>query len=126
MNFEEALVYELETIPGLNDKVFPLYASEGEEPPFVIYISSEGEPAQTLEGFSKSILIQCEIHIVGNSYSEMKSITRQIVAILQSFFGRTIGIDGAFIKSISYEQPEEVIEREVNLYRSSFDIKVRI
>ena len=43
MDFEQALTYELQAITGLSGKVFPQKAEENTKPPFVVYISSEGE-----------------------------------------------------------------------------------
>jgi len=48
MDFEQALVHELSSITALNGKVFPLSAKEGTNPPFVLYVSSEGKKIQTL------------------------------------------------------------------------------
>lgn len=126
LNFEEALVYELQAIPELTGKVFPLTAREGIAPPFVIYVSSEGEQTRTLNGYVDDKEITCEIHVVGDNYSEMKHVTKEVLAKLQTFYGRQIGIDGDFIKSFSYIDPIEEHDEDFGYERSSFDIKVRI
>jgi hypothetical protein len=125
MNFEEALVVELSSISGLINKVFPLSAPEGVNPPFVVYVSSEGVQDKTLEGYLDSKEIVCELHIVHSSYGNLKPLTKQVLAKLQSFCGRNIGVNGPFIKNFTYDTPAEIFEREVNLYRSSFDITVK-
>lgn len=126
MDFEQSLVYELSSIVGLDNRIFPLSAKEGIEPPFVIYVSSEGEETQTLEGFTGSVGITCEIHVITNSYGELKNYTRQVLDKLKSFWGRQIGENGVFIKSFSFDAPVETIDEEFNFRRSSFDIRVRI
>lgn len=125
MNFEEALVAELGSIIGLENKVFPIMATEGDKPPFVIYVSSEGSEDKTLDGYLNSKEIECEIHVIQTSYSKMKTLTKEVISKLKTFYGRNIGESGPFIKNLSYEKPTEVHEREVGFYRSSFDIKVR-
>jgi hypothetical protein len=42
MNFEEALRNELNSIPQIANKIFPLAATEGVKTPYLVYISSEG------------------------------------------------------------------------------------
>ncbi|MEH7503287.1 DUF3168 domain-containing protein [Neobacillus drentensis] len=126
MNFEEALKSELNSITGLEDKVFPVFAEEGIKPPFVIYVSSEGQQDKTLDGYLISKEIECEIHVIHSNYSKMKNLTKDALSKLQTFYGRAIGVDGPFIKSLSYDKPIEVHEKEVKLYRSSFDIRVRL
>lgn len=124
MNLEKALVFELKQISGLENRIFPLYAMEGIEPPFVIYVSSEGEETKTLEGYNRTVEAICEIHILGNTYSEMKAFARQVIDKVTSFYGRAIGQEGLFIPSVSYEQPAEVHEKERNYYRTSFDLRI--
>lgn len=126
MEFEQALFFELGAIPELSGKVFPLFAREGIEPPFVIYVSSEGEQTQTLNGYVDAKEIICELHVVGNNYEEMKRVTKAVIAKCKSFFGRNIGENGVFIKSFSYIDPQEDRDNDFGWDRSSFDIKVRI
>jgi hypothetical protein len=126
LNFEEALVEELSSLEGLNDRVFPLSASEGIDPPFVIYFSSEGDLDQDLSGVPLgSRNVTCEVHIVANSYGEMKDLVKAVISRLQSFFGRPIGTDGPLIRSFSMDSPLEAAEEEVGYSRCSFDIRVR-
>ena len=126
MNFEQALVVEFNTITELENKVFPLYATEGIKPPFLIYVSSEGEQVKTLDGFTLFTEIACELHVVAYSYSQMKDLARKVMAKVQNFLGREIGDSEVRIKSISYDQPEEVYEEEIKYYRSSFDVRFKI
>jgi hypothetical protein len=125
MNFEEALVVELSTIPDLINKIFPLMAPEGTKPPFIVYVSSEGIPDKTLQGYLSSKEVFCEIHVVHSNYGSVKNLSKQVLAKIQTFYGRAIGIDGPFIQNVTYDKPVEVYEKEVSLYRSSFDLTVK-
>lgn len=127
MNFEEALVIEFGSIEAITGKVFPLYTGEGVEPPFLVYISSEGSSEKSLTQFYDTRVISCEVHIVGNSYGEMKAIEREIIDIIKSFRNRVIGgIGGPFVHTVGYEQPSEMFEGDTQIYRASFDMRVRI
>jgi hypothetical protein len=126
MNFEEALVVEFDSISLITGKVFPLYTGEGIDPPFLVYVSSEGLYDRTLTEFFETRTIECEIHIVGNDYEELKAIEREVIAKIISFSNRVLGGTGPLIKSVGYDQPEEMYEGETNLYRASFDMRVRI
>lgn len=125
MNFEEALRYELMTIGGLEDKVFPLTATEGTQPPFVVFGSSNGKKIQTLTGFSAVGEVTAEIHLVVDAYAGLKAFQTEVISKLMTFQGRSIGIDGPFIKSFTYDEPEEAHDTELNFDRCSFDIRVR-
>jgi hypothetical protein len=127
MDFEEALVNEFVGIEGLADKVFPLFTGEGVHPPFLIYISSEGKRTQTLTDFLIDRLIEVEIHVVANNYSELKTIEKEVVDTIISFQDRTIGGEGGpYVLMVDYDQPTEMYEGDTQIYRASFDMRVRI
>jgi hypothetical protein len=126
MDFEEALVYELSNIAELDNKIFPLNATEGTEPPFLVYVSSEGEQLQSLNGYiDEARDVTCEIYIIAETYGQLKPLVKVVIAKLQSFYGRPIGIDGVTIKSFSYTQPIEAHQDELGYEICSFDIRVR-
>lgn len=125
MNFEEALMYELETITGLTDRVFPLSATEGTAPPFLVYGSSNGKKIQGLSGFSSLRELTAEIHLVTADYAQLKSLQTAVIDRCMTFQGRSIGVNGPFIKSFTYDEPEEAHDNELGYERASFDIRVR-
>lgn len=127
MDLEEALSLEFETIPQIQGKVFPLFTGEGIDPPFLIYIPSEGTPERTLNEFTGMKVVECQIHVVGGSYEEMKTILKEVMTKIISFRGRVIGASGGpFIHTLRYEQPEEMFEGETWIYRASFEMTIRI
>jgi hypothetical protein len=127
MNFEEALRAELGAITAITNKIYPLNATEGTVAPYIIYVSSEGVLDRGLDGFYATREIECEINVIHTTYSKLKSLTKDVIALLLTFQNRVIGgTGGVYCKSIWYEKPVELYENEVNLYRSVFDIKIRI
>ena len=73
MNFEEALTYELQAISGLSNKVFPQKAEENLSPPFLVYLSSDGEAIMTLSGPTDMTELTCGIHVWAESYEQLKA-----------------------------------------------------
>lgn len=126
MNFEEALVYELETISGLTNRVFPQTTKEGTEPPFVVYTSSEGEEIMTLDGGTGIYELTAEINVVGKNYDEMKVYTKAVLDKATSFYGRKIGVDGPNILSLSYGEPVESFDESMEYHRSSVELRVKL
>jgi len=112
-------------ITGLEERVFPLTATEGTEPPFIVFGSSNGKKIQTLTGFSAVGEVTAEIHLVTENYDTLKLMQTAVIAKLSTFQGRSIGIDGPFIKSFTYDEPEEAHDNELGYERASFDIRVR-
>jgi hypothetical protein len=125
MDFEQALVYELQAVTSFSGKVFPQRADENVKPPFIVYFSSEGEPIMALSGPTDMTELTCEIHVSAETYEQLKALTKLVLDRVKSFLQRTIGQDGLYIKSITHTEPTENIDNATNYHMSSFDIRVR-
>lgn len=126
MDFEQALCAELQAIPVFQNKVFPQFAEENTEPPFIVYISSDGEKIQTLDGYTDLNELSFEIHIISKTYEELKGLSKAVLDRIKSFFGRPIGgQEGLFIKSISHVEPIEDFQQDQNFHKSTFTARVR-
>lgn len=127
VDFEPALVQELKTITALENRIYPLTAPEATASggvPYLIYASSEGLRDKTLGGHLNSKEVRAELNIIAKKYSDMKAITKQVIALLITFEGRQIGTDGPFIEELTYQMPVEMYESEPGLYRCIIELSV--
>ncbi|CAH1230682.1 hypothetical protein PAECIP111891_06721 [Paenibacillus allorhizoplanae] len=126
MRFEEALATELQSIPALENGVFPLVVSEGKQAPYAAYMSNEGMKLKTLAGFIDRKNISAEINIVAKSYPDIKQLTTLVMDKLISFQSRVIGDEtGPLIQDVNFtEDPKEGFEFETELYRSTIPFQV--
>lgn len=124
MDFEAALTMELKTIPDIQNRVYPLNAPEKTISPFILYTSSEGKRTNTItDGFLVDRSVQGEINVVAPKYSSMKQVARQVIGQLVSMNQRVIGNGGPYINEMTYEEPIELFEHEVSLYRCVIGFK---
>jgi len=126
MNFEEALRNELSSIPQIANKIFPLAATEGVKTPYLVYISSEGVQEKYLDGYVGSKEVDCELHILNDSYAGLKDITRQVIEKVTTFQKRNIGgTGGIWIQDFTYERSTEQYIDQLFQYLCIVSIKVR-
>lgn len=124
MDFEAALTMELKNIPDVQNRVYPLNAPEKTTSPYIIYTSSEGRHTNTItDGYLSDRAVQGEINVVAPKYSVMKQVTRQVIDLLISMNQREIGNGGPLINEMIYEEPTELFEHEVSLYRCVIEFK---
>jgi len=127
-DFEQALRAEIvAAIPALGGRVYPLFAPEATKHngvPYLIYASSEGLRDKSLGGYLKSKEVRAELNIIAKSYSDMKAITKQVIALLIGFEGRQIGTDGPFIEEVTYQMPMEFYESQPDLRRCLVEFSV--
>jgi hypothetical protein len=136
MNFEEALQVELNSIPQIADKIFPLAATEGVKTPYLVYVSSEGVQEKYLDGYEGAKEVECELHILNDSYSGLKDITRQVIDKVKTFQQNVIGINGdtwdnvytggVWVQNITYERSVEQYIPELLQYLCILSLNIRI
>jgi hypothetical protein len=124
LTLEAALRTELSSISGLSGKIFPLRAPESSAAPYLVYVSSDGRQYRTLEGFVDSKEVSFDLHVLDREYSTLKALTAAILSLLRSFQGRVIGASGPFIQAVYYNDPTEVFEPEVGLYRCTITVNI--
>jgi Ca2+-dependent lipid-binding protein len=124
LRFEEALAFELEAIPSLSNKVYPLVVAIDKSAPYIAYVSNEGQKLKTLSGYIDNKSISSEVNIVGKTYADLKQLTTATMDKLCSFENRNIGDGTVFIQEVYFGEPVEAYESDADLYRSTIPFQV--
>lgn len=125
MDFEQALRTELITVPGLENKVYPVNAPEGTTTPYATYESGDLAEIKVLDGFDESGTLECTVDVFESTYSEMKSTAGLVKAKIKTFLSRVIGTNGPYIQNVTFaELLPEFYEPNINLYRKSISFTV--
>lgn len=122
MSFEKNLQMELVKVIPL---VFPLVAPEGTAPPYCVYVSSYGQRDIALEGYLATRETDVTIHIVGQTYMDMKTYTNNVINALSGWQGKKIGPDLIYIQSSDYKKPQEMIDPDEYFAHSWVDFTFR-
>ena len=117
MTFEAALTQELEAITDIKNKVFPLQADQKADAPYLVFVSSEGKPYKSLDGFLELKEVSCELNVLNKRYRSMKNLAKEVITKIEGFEGREIGTGGPYIYEVTYEEPVELWENDPKLYR---------
>jgi hypothetical protein len=122
-NFEQALVEELR-LRLVN--IFPLVAPEGVLAPYVVYKSSYGERDRSFEGYTASREIDVALHIVAGNYSDLKINENTILDALLLLEGRKMGTALIPVQSVTYDQPDEMVDPVTKENHCIIEMKFRI
>lgn len=115
---EQAMIVELSGVPALAGKIYALAAVNGAKAPYAMYESSYGKRETSLTGYLGARSVKVDLHIVANTYKEMKQITDVVIDLIISWQGRVIGSDGLLIQEVIFPaQPVEIFEELPKLYR---------
>lgn len=113
---EKALRNELNKIPEITNKVYPMNAPKGKKTPYLVYISYS-KPMKDLDGTKSDINSDILLNVFSESYSEMKNLTKKVKKLIETFPYRNIGEHGPYIDDLTIERTTETYESELELYR---------
>lgn len=122
MDIEQGLRAELITIPGLENKVYPLTAPEGTSPPYLVYHLTNAERLKSLNGYGGAMSATYQFDIIHGSYSGLKSIMDNILAKIKNYTGN-IGGSGPYIQNTDILTELETYEHESNLYHGIIECR---
>lgn len=111
---EKKLVEKLQEVTGLSNRVFPLVAKQGQDVPFIVYDRTNTVRDKTLTDFNGLVEVSFQIDIHEKSYSNLKTVSQNVITKLKSFEGQTWG---------SYKIQSCEIENETEDYFDDDDVK---
>ena len=125
MNFEEALKIELESVTGLNARVFPINAPDGFASPYCIYETSGKAEDKTYDGYLDTGRLTCTVDVIADTYTSMKSYGDLVQAKIKTFQSRIIGSTGPYIQDLTFDELNpELFETQIDKYRKSIGFTV--
>jgi len=114
----DAVITALKTITGMSNKVFHAQALKTATAPFIFWVQYEDDTEQALDGYTDLHSASYEIHIVAENVDALNTLSsaakEKIIALQGGSFDRV---------DISMTSPL-IDEREVNLYRKVYNIKI--
>ncbi len=123
VDFEQGLNKELQTVSGLNKKVFPLAAPEGTKASYVTYSKSRTDIIKSLDGNSTTRSAVYDIDIICDTYAALQSLFSAVKAKLDSFIGRQIGTNSVFVQDVTFENILELYEQQIKWYRINLEVR---
>lgn len=122
---EKTLKTKLSAITGLSGKVFPVAAPEGCKPPYLIYEQSAGSDFDDLSGGLGLREASYDIHIVHDTYANVKSTTISVITALRALQFSTES--NIYYQAVTVEENSpELYEFEINCYRKIITAKFMI
>lgn len=121
---EKQLVIKLCEVAGLNNRVFPLVTKQNQEVPYVVYDRIQTSRERTLSGYAGLIETYYQLDIYEKSYTNLKSITADVIAKLKTLEGSTLG--SFYIQSAVIENEYEAVEddKDQKWYRTTIELKL--
>lgn len=112
---ESVVVKAIELVPGLNAKVYPLFAPEKTKLPLVVYVSSGTTEDDSLGGWIGSYETRMEINVLHQSYKSMKELSEKVVEAIKGIKEAAVYID---------EDRPECFYSDANAYMKTINIRL--
>ena len=123
---EQALRYELiQTIPELENRIYPTNAPEGAEGPYLVYARINTNEEKTLEGYTGDFALSYMFSVMAVKYADMKSVRDKVEAALKSMPKTQIGDTTKFyVEDLSINIITEQYEHELGVNRGIIDFTI--
>lgn len=121
---EKQLVIKLGEVTGLSNRVFPLMTKQNQEVPYVVYERIQTSRERTLSGYAGLIETYFQLDIYEKSYTNLKTVSANVVAKLKTLEGSTLG--SFYIQSANIENEYETVEddKDQKWYRTTIELQI--
>lgn len=123
---ETALRYELvNTIPELDNQVFPTNAPEGADKPYLVYMRTGTDLLKTLQGYTGDEYLSFVFNVMAVRYSDMSRIRKEVQTMLMDFPSTTIGNTKKYhVEEITINNIDEQFEHQLKVNRGIVDFTI--
>lgn len=123
---EKALRYELiKGISELANSIYPTNAPESTEKPYLVYARISTKRVKTLDGATEKQALSYMFSIMATKYSDMKSLTNKVEALLLSIPQTYIGeMKNIFVEDLNINNIDETWENELKVNRGIIDFTI--
>ncbi|MGG4462608.1 hypothetical protein ABEO79_00115 [Micromonospora provocatoris] len=125
MNFEDALYIELDSIDLLGGNIFPVFAIESTDSPFMTYGKQSVNYPMTLNGSVPFVEGTYSLDILTPDYDETQKLFFLVKDKILSFLGREIGKNGPRIQSVRIENVSDMYEERIHFFRLNFEMVIK-
>ena len=123
---ETALRHELvQSIPELENKIYPTNAPENAKKPYLVYMRTNTRKIKTFEGYTNYQILSFMFNIMAKKYRDMDTLRDKVEDVLFSLPKRYIGSDNSiYIQDIDINNITEQYEHELKVNRGIIDFTI--
>lgn len=125
MFIEEALMYELSSIQGLQRKVYPIVAQQATTVPYLTYRLNTGEIVRNLLSHDSLKMSNYQLDFFHSTYANLVSLRRLVINKIKTWERTNLGGTGPYIQACTIEEePIETYDDETELYQCTIEIQI--
>ena len=112
----------LTTLMGSN-KIYPSFAPDKTEFPFIVYRTRSADPIVTKNGIADNVVFVCYINIYSKKYDTLREISEIVKDTINNYVGT---VDGVKVKSIGYLDEEEFFDFDIDIHFLELSYRIRL
>ena len=112
----------LTTLMGSN-KIYPSFAPDKTEFPFIVYRTRSADPIVTKNGIADNVVFVCYINIYSKKYDTLREISEIVKDTINNYVGT---VDGVKVKRIGYLDEEEFFDFDIDIHFLELSYRIRL
>jgi len=124
MEIEKLIRQEMNTIPGIRNNVYPLYAPKDVKAPYAVYSKQSINFLMSLNGKLGNVDAVYNVFIVAATYTALQDIVLAAIDKLFELRMRRIGEQGPFIQQVQVQHLGDSFDYEADLLQAQLQVKI--
>ena len=112
----------LTNIMGSN-KVYPSFAPDKTDFPFIVYKTRSADPVVTKDGIADNVTYVCYINIYSKKYDTLRDISTEVKNTINNYSGT---VEGVTVKRIGYLDEEEFYDFDIDVHFLELSYRIRL
>ena len=112
----------LTNIMGSN-KIYPSFAPDKTEFPFIVYKTRSADPVVTKNGIADNVIFVCYINIYSKKYDTLRDISTEVKNAINNYSGT---VECVTVKRIGYLDEEEFYDFDIDVHFLELSYRIRL
>lgn len=112
----------LTTLMGTN-KVYPSFAPDKTEFPFIVYKTRSADPVVTKNGIADNVTFIAYINVYSRKYDTLRDITDAVKNRINNYSGT---VEGVTVKRIGYLDEEEFFDFDIDVHFIELSYRIKL
>jgi len=125
MDIEQGIIFELNAVSGLENKVFALNADPRAEVPYLVFELSNSERTEILDsGHDGHVEANYQLDFYQTDFTSLKALQKLIVKKIKTWNFTNLAITGPYVEQASITGISHAYSEQLKIYAGTIELQI--